>query len=103
MADDKVEDRITVPIGLCGITTKDVIDLPSVMFTTRDLTVGVVVGLTTGIGQPLKFITFSELDETEIGINVPTGSVEIQSQIDQAVLEPILEMELLVRTTFAFD
>ena len=56
MAENQIEHRIAVPVGLVGITAKHVVDLPAVMLAAGHLAVAVVVSFSPWVGEGLEFI-----------------------------------------------
>lgn len=66
MAQHEIEHRIAVTAGLGRVALEDIVNLPSVVFAARHLTVAVVIGLTPRIGQPLELVTLRRADKAEI-------------------------------------
>ncbi len=73
------------------------------METRWNLAITVETCIPARVGEALQFIAFCNLDNPEIGVAVPPPSLKVQSDLLQTILEPILEMKLLVSAADALD
>jgi hypothetical protein len=96
MTQDQVENRIAIAVGFGRITTKDVIHPSAVVFAARKLAVAVIIRFATRICEALELVSFWEMNQCEVRVCVSAWGVILEIKCLQAILEPVLEMELFV-------
>jgi len=104
MTQDKIDYRVLATLRIrLRISSKYLEDITAVVVARRNLTVGIVRGLPTGPGKSFDFIPFGVSHKSKVGIGIPPTLVKQDPSSDESILKPVLEVELLVSTTDAFN
>ena len=103
VANDKIKHGIRISIGDLRIAAKDVVDRSAVMQAGRDLAIAVKRCVASRVGKPLEFIAVGRGNHPEVRVRVPPAHFIVLSDLVEPSLEPVLEMELLIRCTDALN
>ncbi len=103
VADTEVHERVLIIERILRVSTKYVIDRPSIMLAHWDLAVAVIVFFTTWPSQPLYLEPLGRVDETKVRVGVAASGFVFEPAFFESVLAPILKVKLLVPARCTFD
>ncbi len=99
----KIKHRITIAIRFRRIAPENVKNGASVMLSTGNLAVAVVICFPPRIGESLNLEPIGRCNHPKIRIGVPGTRVKMQLRIFQPGTKPVLKMKFFILTAFPLD